>query len=248
MYTDTLCPDVLYYRLRSARQRKRAQKEDFDKQLIQLDEKRESLWDARHSLPMVPLKEPYQKGWKRSFILRADIAKSDSAAFYSGILEKINSTQYHHNKSFTKKRRRHGKRVYEPIPQLLKFISEWEWSNGKLKLTEEEKACFDPEIFWVHKRANVNIAEIRFVFRDAWRYVLQVQPNMITQVKMKDAKLEQEVKLLDNYIENNQLRYRMHKLTNGRSQNKWKRLEEKVKGKDLNKNKAFHTILEECII
>jgi len=246
MYTDTLCLDILHYRLiRSARQRKRAQKEDFDKQLIQLDKKRDSLWQAKQSLPMVPLKEPYQKGWKRSFILRADVAESNKAALYAGILEKINTTQYHHDKSFKKKRRRRGKRVYEPIPQLLRAISERYWRNNRFQLTEYEKACFEPQINWT---ANGKAYEINFVFSEPWRYMLQVQPHMITEVRMRDIKLEGEIQLLDNYIDNRQLNHKMRKLTNGRSQNRWKRLEEKAKEKNPYKNKAFRTILDECII
>jgi hypothetical protein len=43
----------------------------------------------------VPLEPPVQRGWKRTFVLRADVASSAKAVFYQGILDKINRVDYH---------------------------------------------------------------------------------------------------------------------------------------------------------
>jgi len=59
---------------------------------------------------MVQLEEPYQRGWKRSFILREDVARCHAAEFYAILLAKINTETYSTNKGFTHKKRRRGKK------------------------------------------------------------------------------------------------------------------------------------------
>ena len=63
-------------RLKTKRQKKRLVKEDFEKQLIQLNKLQDELWEKKRCLPLVPLAMPYQKGWQRYFVLREDIARS----------------------------------------------------------------------------------------------------------------------------------------------------------------------------
>jgi len=59
--------EILSYRLRSARNKKRAQYEDFHKQLVQLGKERRALWVQKQNLGWEPLVPPVQKGWKRVF-------------------------------------------------------------------------------------------------------------------------------------------------------------------------------------
>src|SRR4029078_1937661 len=92
--------DILCYRLRTARQKKRMQYKDFDKQLIQLyQEERELYWQIRE-LGCVPLIPPFQRGWKRSFVLRDDVARSPQAKFFQNILDKINTRDWSYRKDF----------------------------------------------------------------------------------------------------------------------------------------------------
>ena len=89
MHTNNGHPYALSYRLRSARNKKRdLKKEDKEKRLIQLHKQEVMLWTDRRKLPWVPLAEPYQKGWKRFFVLREDVKRSNNAGFYESLLEK----------------------------------------------------------------------------------------------------------------------------------------------------------------
>src|SRR4051812_27896029 len=92
--------------IKSARQKRRLVKTDRDKQLIQLDKRRDVLWDERARLPPVALEHPYQSGWKRFFVLRPDVKHSPRALFYEELLLKINTFEYHHDKTFKRKKRR----------------------------------------------------------------------------------------------------------------------------------------------
>jgi hypothetical protein len=208
--------DVLQYRLKSARRKKRLQKKDFDKQLIQITKQERLLWQRRHDLPMVPLENPYQKGWKRYFVVRDDIKRSPSAGFFSTLLEKINTVQYHPEKSFKVKKRRRGSRKRSKGPevrrQFLQEFSEWHWNHHRLKLTELEKAHFH---LYEKMSKDGKSKCLVYRFNEPWRYVLQVKPHIITEVKMVDGLLEQEIQLLDNYVTNHYLQPRMSRLTGG---------------------------------
>lgn len=92
--------DVMQYKLKTARQKKRLQKTDFDKQVIQIIKKRDQYCQQRRNLPWIPLEVPYQRGWKRHFVLRADIKRSAMADFYEGLLKHINTIQHSADRSF----------------------------------------------------------------------------------------------------------------------------------------------------
>ncbi|EHQ28696.1 hypothetical protein [Mucilaginibacter paludis] len=201
------------YRLKSARRKKRLVIKDRDKQLIKIHKLRKELWQQKRHLPMVPLKNPYQSGWKRFFVLREDVARDDKAGFYQTVLAKINTVRYHHEKSFKKKKWRKQRYRYELKEQLLKEIDWYDWSNNKLKLSEEEKACFTRV-----ERSNIysKKLEVIYVFAEPWRFVLKTVPHIITEVKMLDSSLERQIDALDNYITKHYLTPRIDCLTHGR--------------------------------
>ena len=213
--------------------------QDFDKQLIQLHSKLQVLRDAKRALPMIPLKEPYQKGWKRTFVLREDVRISKYATFYETLLTKINSVMYWQNKTFTKTRRRKRKKVQEPIEQTLKSFSLREWEHIKNPLTEAERKCFHTEKHWLK---NSDVFEIYYVFNEPWRYVLKIEPHIIAEVKMLDEVLEQQIGELKKLIYNNNYGHKIEKLNKGRVSN-WRRdLPERPWEVSPHKNKAKHTI------
>lgn len=229
--------------LKTARQKKRLQKEDRDKQLIRIHRLQEKLLLQRRALPLVPIDEPYQKGWKRTFILREDVAVSIHAAFYRELLGKINTVMYSVDRSFKKRiRRRNRKKLYEVIPQSLRAFYLWEWTSSRNKLTDREKVHFHPETCWDKGR---KVSTVQYVFNEPWRFVLQVKPHMITHTRMVDEALEQQIQQLDNYIQNRKLWPRMHRLINGKSYDRWCGTE-KAKYRNILKNKPLYQVLEEA--
>src|SRR5690349_6246627 len=82
--------EILSYRLRTVRQKKRMQYEDFDKKLLKLDKEETRLCKQKQVIIWEPLKPPVQRGWNRFFVLREDVATSKHAAFFENILKKIN--------------------------------------------------------------------------------------------------------------------------------------------------------------
>ena len=88
------------------------------------------------------IRHPYQRGWKRFFVLRDDVNRSPKAEFYETLLTKINTVEYHHDKSFKRKKRRKGRNVYVVKQQLLREFYDYSWQVNRMKLTEDEKTCF----------------------------------------------------------------------------------------------------------
>jgi hypothetical protein len=242
MHTNNGDLYALSYRLRSVRDKKRSQKEDFEKRLIQLDKQENRLRAEKHKLPWVPLSEPYQKGWKRFFILREDVRRSENAGFYQSLLDKINTIQYTRDKDFrVKKRQRRGK-VYAIQPQSVRTFTEMEWHSPKLPLTEKEKLSFCLVKRWSNSS---KCRIIEYEYMEPWRFVLQVRPHMITQVRMIDAELESKLQRLKNFIERNHLDHKIYKMTRGRRQN-YRYNGILPKYEHLFRNKPLHAILEVC--
>jgi hypothetical protein len=200
-------------RIKSARRKRRLVKTDRDKQLIQLDKRRTELWQQKKLLPLVPLEVPYQRGWKRFFVLRDDIKRSPRAAFFEILLVKINTVEYHYDKSFKRKKRRKRCYGYEVRQQLLREFYPYSWQANRMNLTDDEKACFIRiETFDVKTRR----IDVKYAFTEPWRYVLKVMPHMVTHTQLMDEDIEKELSYIDDHIDNHNLAPRINLLTRGR--------------------------------
>ena len=191
---------LLSTRFRSKRRRKQAEIEDFDKKLIAKSKELNQLNKQKRDLPMVDLIPPIQRGWRRFFVLREDVRKSKRANFYDNILQKINTTQYSSDKAFKKKKKRGGKKIYEERPQFLREIHKHELP--KFKLSKQELAYFEYKIIQEVRSKKIYEKHI-FVFRELWRFMLKIKPNIIDKVQVRDNVLEQRITELYNFTWNN---------------------------------------------
>lgn len=230
--------DILCYRLRSARQKKRMQYKDFEKRLVQLDREEKELYRRRKNLGWVPLVPPVQKGWKRFFVLRDDVAKSKDADFFRGILDRINTYDWSHRKNFLVRRRRQGKKVYAVKSQKLK--EPWPEEFAKMGFGEKELKYFDVERRLSH-RGHYHVV---FVFNQPWRFVLKVRPNMITKTRERDEVLEARLKAIGNFLVRNDWKWTQMRLMYGSC--KWRHFEDKIKHDEeyLFKNWPLERILD----
>ncbi|MBX3257265.1 MAG: hypothetical protein KF862_24240 [Chitinophagaceae bacterium] len=232
--------DILSYRLRTARQKKRMQYEDLDKQLIQLNKKQRELSRKKWNLGWEPLVPPIQKGWKRFFVLRDDVAKGKQAEFFQNILDKINTCDWSHKRDFLVKRRKFGRKIYVVKPQ--KLLEPEGHHFKKLCFTEREQQLFHVE-YKTEKWCKEPVK--RYVFVEPWRFVLRTKPYMIEKVRVKDAELESQIQQLDNYIERRDLRKRMDKILHRRHRNSWWKWKNVEKYNEANpyKNKSLCQVL-----
>jgi len=231
--------EILCYRIRTARQKKRMQYEDFDKQLIQIHREQKSLYQQKWNLGWEPLIPPVQRGWKRFFVLREDVARSKQAEFFENILKKINTEDRSYRKDFKVKKRRFGRKTYVVKDQQL--LKPCEYHFNKLGFTDAEKQLFHLE--YSYEKARGTFIK-RFVFNEPWRFVLRTRPNMIDEKRKVDHELESRLQQMHNYLERNDYRKKLSKIVHGYYKYRHWRKEEIEKEKYVFKNKALHTILD----
>lgn len=233
------------YRIKSARRKKRLVKTDRDKQLIRLDKRHTQLWDQRNKLPLIELEQPYQRGWKRFFVLRDDIERGPKAGFYEDLLKKINTLEYCNDRSFKRRKRRKHRYVYVQKAQALREFYQRDWDSGKLKLTDDERACFTrTEVYDVKHRTS----SVKYVFTEPWRYVLKIEPYIVTHRKQVDCEIETELAWIDNHIDNHHLWARINRLTRRKESTWYKRNHERAKYintiKNIPRNSAKEAYLD----
>lgn len=222
-------------RLRSKRHKKRMQREDEDKQLIKNFKEEVALRKQIWNLGWEELKPPVQRGFIRYFVLREDVARTKEAVFFQKILDKINTRQWSYRKDFKKKVRRFGKKVFKVREQKLDDVSEHHFMK---KFNEAERLYFYEQL--IHGNKKNDISKV-FRFSEPWRFVLKVQPNMITKVKIKDLDLERKAAEIERFF-NYKRRSRLWKLVD--STYRWNR---KPDDRLMNPlyNKSFARILDE---
>jgi len=228
--------DILSYRLRTARQKKRMQYEDFDKQLLRLHREERALYKQEREMGWEPLLPPVQRGWKRFFVLRDDVARSKKAEFYENILQKINTTMLSYRKDFMKKKRKFGRKIYVAKEQYLQRLQDWEFK--RMGFTEAEMQLFDV----VHNYDKRGRLSIRYVFREPWRFVLRIRPNMIDKVrKIESLEVEARLKAIHDYVEWNAYKGRKNKVVHGYN---WWRPDPQDEEPYIFKNKSLSQILD----
>ena len=115
----------------------------------------------------------------------------------------------------------------------------YEWATNKLKLTDDEKACFYRKELWNTYNKELNIT---YAFAETCRFVLDVKPHIIYEVKMLDAQLESDLKRISNQIDRNHLWPKISRLKRGNVYKYWKwRYEEQPKYINKLKNKSRYT-------
>ena len=232
---------LLPYRLKPARRKRRLLIKDRDKQLLKLDQERHRISKDPDYNTIVPLDEPYQKGWKRLFVLKSEVQRSDKAAFYQGILDEINEVQYHYDQSFKRPKRKGiwHKYIFKELPKLHSISN---WHVNRSNLNEEQRACFTRVAYWnqIYYRW-----EHHYKFDNPDLFELAVVPHIIDSVKTGDALLEQRLAWIDDYIRWNGLYYRLDKLKKGNRYNGWKDGTEKLKYANPLQNKPKWTWVDE---
>ncbi|WP_326981405.1 hypothetical protein VUJ46_14220 [Chryseobacterium sp. MYb264] len=210
--------NLLSFRLRSLRSRKRIIRKDVEKQIRKKYKRSDELWKIRRNIPLVSLMEPYQKGFVRFFVVRDDVKRSKDGDFFQGILDKINTKMYSETRKFLKKKRKFGRRIYVEREQKLARLSTHQWNDPKLGLTTRERQYFLKREDYCPIRKRYNIY---YEFIEPWRFVLRVKPNMITHCKPLNSDLEREIDELDSFLGRHKVTGIIHKKIYGKP-NPWK--------------------------
>lgn len=172
--------------------------------------------------------------------MRDDVARSKHASFCQTILDKINTVTYCNRKDFKTRKRyfRKRRRSWELIQQTILYPEHSEFV--KMKFTEKQAAMFEEKMIRVrHRKGLVKV----FVFKEEWRFVLQVRQNIVTHVRMVDVELEIREKEIDNYLEKANQYNKLNRLL-GHSIGKWRRWDWLPKPQHRFQKQSLREILE----
>ncbi|MEO7312458.1 MAG: hypothetical protein ABIX01_18800 [Chitinophagaceae bacterium] len=223
---DQFGSEILCYKLKTARQKKRDVKTAHERFLLGLHRERMQITEQQKKLGYLDLDPPIIKGWKRYFVLRDDVARSKAAPFYQKILDKINKVEYCNRKDFKRKPKYLKKRKnWEPIKQTV--LHPEHSAFVKMNFSEKGKALFE-EKYVKHKWRN-ELVKV-YVFKEQWRFVLRIRQKQITKVKAVDELLEQREDEIRDYLEKTNKRNELNRLL-GQSNRRWKDWDNSEKAK-----------------
>lgn len=239
--------ELLCYRLRTPRQRKRAVRDEFDRKLRAFDREQRELWKKEGELGWIELNPPVMRGWKRFYVLRPDVSRSKDASFFQAILDKINTVDYSSRKDFKVKYRSQGKKQHYIKDQRLKYLAEAK--TAKAVFSEKELQLFEHRevLDWTGKKFIPVM-----VFTEQWHFVLRTRPNFITKTRARNELIESRISEIENYFERNYLRERLKNIKGIKNywhsemwEEKWRK--ERHQFKNMSLLKMLDAIKEEQI-
>lgn len=186
---------VMSRNLHPKRWKTRRKQTASDKKIIALYKELQYLWHIISNMEYEELEVPIQRGYKRLFELSESIKWGNDAAFFQGILNKINAVQYSKDKQFKKVRsKRIGKYKYRKRGNpILKDLTEKQFEA----LGEKEKRYFYPiETYY----SNTKLWIIRYRFAEPWRFEIRIRPNMLTKIQKRNWEAERRKGEIEAYL------------------------------------------------
>ena len=199
MYNDE--EGIWLGRLKSKRRKKRLQKLDRDRQLRRMDAELRKLYEQETELGYIELDKPIPWGWRRSYVLREDVARSNDAAFYQKILDRINSTELCRRKDFMQRCRKTKK--LKPIMQHTLWLSQEQFT--KLGFTDKERMLF--EYKWVRYPNGYKYRV--YVYLNEWQFEFKVHKHFITHKKVHNNILQQRISELEKVVQRYDIRCKL---------------------------------------
>lgn len=175
---------------------KRKHIEANDKKLIALQRRMWKLYEQQRELPLIELEKPIQRGFKKFFVLRDDIARRRDAKDFERILSVINRTIYSRKEDF-KVKKYHNNQT-EDIPHVIGHVPEYKWDD--LGWPEHFKKWFSLTTRHHNGKYGSMYSIKAYYFTHDYMFVTKTAPYFITHVRQVDSNLERELKEIKQYF------------------------------------------------
>ena len=179
-----------------------------DKRLLSLQCEYNKLWDAKSSVPLLKLDEPYQRGWVRFFRLRDDALRRKDSDKLIAILKKINIVQYCRRGAFMQYNPRTGKT--EPIGHYPKVFTMGEWN--RLSWAEDFKRYFEMRLVTQYNRRRQLARNQCYVFIYPFYLVSHVEKYFVTHQRVAIPEIESRIAEIEREIRRPPCSARVHRL------------------------------------
>lgn len=171
-----------------------------DKALLRLEREHDQLWSALHDAPVVPLDEPYQRGWSKTFVLREDIRRRADVALFRTVLAVVNRSVWSKNLSFVHP-------DGQPMVLRPRIIPPLEWNRLGWPASQRRLFAYghwQDEIYpctWFRRRLRSRRLYIGFSIRNPWWLEEQVTPLMITHQRVELPDVRRRLAEIEAYME-----------------------------------------------
>ena len=187
-----------------------SKQERDEKRIRSLIERNRELSRCRSHPALRKLNEPFQKGWKRLYVLSERACHRTDRQKLEAILPFLNSIRYCQRPDF-KRRGRRSRRLVE-IHQPLRVFPAYDWYRKRLPADWLKYFCFVRR----HRQTGVDSYE----FALPWLFDLHVEERWITHVRVVDPTVMSELARLDDHMSQHHVWGRYARLR-GRKWRRW---------------------------
>lgn len=188
--------------------------------LLRLDRELRKLVDQKYDMPLVPLEKPIRNGYKKTFILRDDIARREDADVLWKVLKEVNTTVYCSRKDFIAKNYKTKK--MEPIKHGFRPVSKPRWDELEALWTPREIKWFSKYSYLtlescpVHKHGYLKgLCNCRYTTMPIFYVVDKIDIHYLTHYRPIDPDLETKISELRHYLYANDLYRKIWKYQTG---------------------------------
>ena len=182
-----------------------------------LEREADRLHHAQSNAPVVPLEQPYQRGWVKTYVLRDDVPRRPDADGFRAALKIVNQRVYARTRAFTD-------RNDEPLLLQPRIIPAREWRASALPASHQRffglgHWIAETALHWRFTRWQHHIFGYKLV--SDWWLVETIQPHLITHQRVELPKVRSRLAEIEAYMAAHHGWDRLGRL-HGRSQ-WWKR-------------------------
>jgi hypothetical protein len=181
------------------RREKRSFKEKKKKEIIALMEEQSRLHKAERKLGLIELKEPYQRGWKKFYVLREDVLNRKDADVFKEILKLIQHTIYSRKPDFTYKDFKTKKIL--PMEHGFHPISKAKYEKLDPKIKKHFGLSY---IYGYYNKYDSTPRQAYIVYRycgPEYYFVTKIDKNIVTHAHAIDSVIESRLAEIYNYID-----------------------------------------------
>lgn len=171
-----------------------------DKLLLRLERESKQLQHALNDAPMLPLDEPYQRGWIKFYALREDVRLRHDVELYREVLAKINQRIWARSRDFIGP----DKKPLDLRPGII-LMHEWQrlnWTPTQRRLFAygpwKVETGFEatPHRHFYRRSGHL----VGFSILNPWWMEEMIEPWMITHRKANLPEVEQRLSEINSYL------------------------------------------------
>jgi hypothetical protein len=168
----------------------------FAKQLRRLGREHSRLQRVQWNAPVIPLEHAYQRGWEKTYVLRADIHSRPDRRIFADVLPFVNQRVYSRNREFHDSEGR-------PIVLCPRIIPVAEWRKLAWPINHQCWFAFGhwriEDRLWMQTRWTWYVLGFKLI--RGWWLEEQVRPFMVTHQRVDLPEVRRRLTEIDRFMD-----------------------------------------------